>query len=141
MGTGKTVTTTFQSAGTYSVSVTVTDSCGKTAEDETVVIVTGESTGGSLTGFWNGYIDFYGDTRACTMQLTQQGTALSGTVYRGQWAMSATGSYIGGIFELRFTWTYTGEEVRLSGGLQGSNIITGDVFNRNVKIGTFRFQR
>ncbi|MCS7240333.1 MAG: PKD domain-containing protein [Candidatus Bipolaricaulota bacterium] len=139
-GAGPSITYTFSAAGSYTVAVTVVDSCGKQAQTSHPIIVSGEQSG-ALTGNWTGTLTTNaGMTYTVSLSLNQAGTQVLGTFYYLDWSMPGTGSYIGGTLVFMFQWFNTGATATFTGGLQGIYLV-GDIIVGTNRVATVRLQR
>ncbi len=144
-GSGSTAMWTFTSPGTYPVSVTVMDNCGKAAVGTVNVTVTGESPGGSgnLSGTWRGSLyDPRGLSYEMTLRIDQAGTQLIGTVYLFGYSSPGSGSFIGGRFMFSFQWPGTAIVANLVGTYNaGLDELRGDLMVGGDKYGTWDVRR
>lgn len=124
VASGRTASASFAAPGSYVVGVEVIDSCGKRAEDEVMIVVTGDSPGSNLTGTWQGEIvEFTGRVFEIRLSLVQAGNTIQGTAYQAGRASSGSGSIIGNPFMFTFKFWYdTTRDATLTGTVMGNEI-------------------
>lgn len=143
-GSGATVTHTFASAGTQTIGVTVTDSCGKSASAMWSVNVTeGTGGGGNLTGMWSGTMyDPGGGAYILQLQITHVQTNITATVYFLNATTTGSGSFAAGQFILNFQWPYTTVIATLSGTYNPyADELAGDLIIGGTRQGSWRVRR
>lgn len=141
---GATVTHTFTSAGTQTIGVTVTDSCGKSASAMWSVNVTeGTGGGGNLTGMWSGTMyDPGGGSYILQLQITHVQTNITATVYFLNATTIGSGSFAAGTFTLNFQWPYTTVIATLSGTYNPyADELAGDLIIGGTRQGSWRVRR
>ncbi|MEN3010172.1 MAG: PKD domain-containing protein [Candidatus Bipolaricaulaceae bacterium] len=147
-GSGQVVAHRYDEARSYTVTLIVTDECGKKGTCSSTILVTGRTGAvcSNLSGVWHGSITsnyWYPNTYTLVLHLNHQGETVSGTAHVGVRTSPGIGSMVGGRFQFTFVWPdYPSVQVTLVGRCDSTiGELYGDWYVGGQVYGQWRVRR